>query len=195
MKWRRRDDPSSVVDAVEYTGSNAAEVDALLHGSGYDSNGPYAIGGIYVRYCYGNGGAGRVDREQFREMFEPVPTGVINLELTAEEKQQVARCVRAGQQPNTFDHAVSSVTSDLRDLLVRKQRDYGHGNILAFGEPGVLVRVSDKVERLKNLHKIGKLNDPQNESVNDTWMDLANYAIIALMLRRGTFELPLEAKE
>lgn len=70
-------------------------------------------------------------------------------------------------------------------LLDRKQQDYGPNNIAAFGELGVLVRANDKIERLKNLHKTGRLNDPQNESVDDSWMDLSNYGIIAILIRRG----------
>jgi len=97
--------------------------------------------------------------------------------------------------PHTFDGAATAVAMELVDLLISKQQDYGHGNILAFGEFGVLVRANDKMERLKNL--LVKKQEPSNESVEDTWRDLANYAIIALMLRRKTqdgkswFELPL----
>lgn len=67
--------------------------------------------------------------------------------------------------------------------LDRKQRDYGSSNIAAFGEYGVMVRVWDKVSRLRNL--LQNVKDPANESVEDTWLDLANYAIIGLMCRRG----------
>jgi hypothetical protein len=88
----------------------------------------------------------------------------------------------------TFDEACKLVASDIADLVIRKQHDYGHGNILAFGEFGVLVRASDKFERLKNLQ--GK--EAKNEAIDDTWMDVAGYAILALMLRRGVFTLPLE---
>ena len=81
------------------------------------------------------------------------------------------------------------MVDDLGELMFRKQHDYGPGNILAFGEFGVLVRLNDKLERLKNLYKKGVA--PANESVEDSWRDAANYAIIALMLRRGWFTLPL----
>lgn len=67
--------------------------------------------------------------------------------------------------------------------LDRKQRDYGSSNIAAFGEYGVMVRVWDKVSRLRNL--LQNVKDPANESVEDTWLDLANYAIIGLLCRRG----------
>ena len=68
----------------------------------------------------------------------------------------------------------------------RKQHDYGSGNISEFGLTGVLVRANDKIERLKNLAKID--GPPNNESVRDSWQDLAVYGIIALMLFEGVWE-------
>lgn len=68
-------------------------------------------------------------------------------------------------------------------VLDSKQCDYGSGNISAFGEYGVLVRVTDKHARLKNLLTNG--GEPKNESVMDTWLDIGNYAIIAMLCRRG----------
>jgi len=77
----------------------------------------------------------------------------------------------------------------MTDLLISKQRDYGHGNINAFGTYGVLVRLSDKIERLKNL--MSNVIDPTNESVVDTLQDMVGYCVIAMMLDDGTFALPL----
>ena len=68
-------------------------------------------------------------------------------------------------------------------LFCRKQRDYGPENINAFGEYGILVRLNDKVERLKHISK--EATKPLNESIDDTWMDIATYALIALLVRRG----------
>ncbi len=92
------------------------------------------------------------------------------------------------KRPETFEEAVGEVMAELRKLMINKQRDYGHRNIMDFGEYGVLVRANDKIARLKNL--LGK-KEPKNEAIEDSWRDLANYAIIALMLRKGTFTLPL----
>lgn len=78
-------------------------------------------------------------------------------------------------------------------LLIRKQRDYGHGNIMSFGLFGVAVRMSDKLERLKNL--LGRGIEPSNETLEDTVMDLVGYATIASMLLGGTFELPLKENQ
>ena len=90
----------------------------------------------------------------------------------------------------TFEDALNEVAQDVVGLMIRKQHDYGHGNIMAFGEIGVLIRTSDKVERLKNL-LWNKSQKVQCESVMDTWADLAGYSLIALMLGKGTFTLPL----
>lgn len=91
--------------------------------------------------------------------------------------------------PECFEEACREVARELIDLLIAKQHDYGHSNILDFGEFGVLVRANDKIARLKNLLKGGTV--PLNESIEDSWGDLANYAIIALMVRRDWFKLPL----
>lgn len=88
-----------------------------------------------------------------------------------------------------FEEALEVVDRELNGLMVKKQTDYGHGNITAFGELGVLVRCSDKLARLKNILTRGIV--PSNEAIEDSWMDLANYARIALMLRKGLFMLPL----
>lgn len=64
-----------------------------------------------------------------------------------------------------------------------KQYDYGPGNIAGFGEVGVLVRLNDKIERLKNLMLNNK--EVNNESVYDTWLDIANYGLIGLMCKEN----------
>lgn len=64
-------------------------------------------------------------------------------------------------------------------LFEKKQLDYGSGNIADFGEFGVIVRLNDKVNRLKNLFKTqGKA---LNESIADTWVDITNYGGIGLL--------------
>jgi hypothetical protein len=84
-----------------------------------------------------------------------------------------------------------STKKDVWDILktvISKQHDYGHQNILRHGITGVIVRMCDKVERIKNLQRRDK---PANESLQDSWGDLVGYSIIAVMLLEGTFGLPL----
>jgi hypothetical protein len=88
----------------------------------------------------------------------------------------------------SFASAVWEVMDEIGNLLITKQSDYGPGNVNnAFGGPinGLLVRIGDKFERLKNLFKSGSL--PKHESVEDSFKDMANYAVIALMVQRGTW--------
>ena len=92
--------------------------------------------------------------------------------------------------PSTFEEACYDVARDIASLVISKQRDYGHGNILKFGEQGLKVRMSDKMERIINMMETG---DPaQNESLLDSFTDMAGYGIIDLMLNRGTFTLKLK---
>jgi hypothetical protein len=76
-----------------------------------------------------------------------------------------------------------------------KNSDYSPSNILATGQIGVTTRIWDKTARLLNLtgFKIGidtpltftKPRVAKNESLNDTYMDLAVYAIIGKLLLEG----------
>ena len=85
-----------------------------------------------------------------------------------------------------FIRNVETIAADLAALLVAKQHDYGPGNINnAYGGPinGLLVRMGDKYERIKHL--TANNTQAKNEPLRDSFKDLANYCIIALMLIDG----------
>ena len=71
------------------------------------------------------------------------------------------------------------------EVLIRKQRDYGHENIRRFGRRGILVRMHDKVARLENL--FGRGVQPRNESIADNLLDVIGYSAIGIMWESGTF--------
>ena len=78
-------------------------------------------------------------------------------------------------------------------LFDRKQHDYGPENIAAFGEKGVVVRMNDKMARLRKL--IWSDLAAKNESVEDSYTDMGVYSIIARLCRSGAWsdtELPPE---
>ena len=93
----------------------------------------------------------------------------------------------------TWESACRDKCMELADLLISKQHDYGKANINDFGEYGIIVRSNDKFARIKNLDHEGLA--PKNESIDDTWRDIAGYAVLALMVRDGTFSLPYGEKE
>ncbi len=80
---------------------------------------------------------------------------------------------------NLFDDELQNISK----IFKQKQHDYGPENIAIFGEIGVLVRLSDKLERLKNLLLSGK--EPNNESVEDTYDDISIYGQIAKLCRKN----------
>ena len=69
---------------------------------------------------------------------------------------------------------------------MKKHKDYGKGNILEIEELGIAFRVAEKVSRLKNL--LLKNENPTNESIEDSWTDIAVYAVIAKLYRKGLFQ-------
>ena len=92
----------------------------------------------------------------------------------------------ADRSDSDFAAHVWEIMDEIGNLLITKQMDYGPGNINnAHGGPinGLLVRIGDKFERLKNLYRHG--STPKHEPIEDSFKDMANYAVIALMIQRG----------
>jgi len=88
--------------------------------------------------------------------------------------------------PKTLDEAFLQTNQKLFDTFIKKHRDYGKGNILSIEELGIAFRLTEKVERLKHL--LTNSSSPENESIDDTLIDIAVYAIIARLFRQGYFQ-------
>jgi len=89
------------------------------------------------------------------------------------------------RDPSPFEEDVRIIYDELMSILLAKHRDYGSRNIAdAPGGAlnGLRVRIHDKVARINNL--IDKSREPKYESIEDPFKDLANYAIIALLVLR-----------
>ena len=72
------------------------------------------------------------------------------------------------------------------EILIKKHEDYGPKNISQSpGGPlnGLRVRIHDKMARINHL--IDNDKDPENEALIDSFLDLANYAIIAQLVIEG----------
>ena len=84
---------------------------------------------------------------------------------------------------------LSNLSRELNDLLLSKHRDYGPKNIsLAPGGAlnGLRVRIHDKSARINHL--IDNNATPNHESLEDSFKDMANYAIISLLVLRGQWD-------
>ena len=85
-----------------------------------------------------------------------------------------------------FDATVLRYFDENAQLLLSKHNDYGPTNISnAPGGPinGLRVRMHDKLARINHLTDSG--NSPEHEALRDSFIDLANYAIIGLLVLDG----------
>ena len=103
------------------------------------------------------------------------------------------------EQPQTFEEAMDPILAEMRELMLDRQYKYGPDNIRSMGIHGLIVRINDKLSRIKEDHKdclfLGTctLRDLPDEEREDAWKDLACYAgLISLMVMRGNWGLPLE---
>lgn len=90
---------------------------------------------------------------------------------------------------NTERHKL--VCYELNRIYDKKNRDYGdsfHASWTDYGITMAAIRLGDKYNRLRNLTSGKVVQNVADESVRDTLMDLANYAIMTVM------ELDAEAK-
>lgn len=82
-----------------------------------------------------------------------------------------------------FTDSVHKKYSEAEALLLKKHADYGPKNIShspGGALNGLRVRMHDKIARINNLYDSGA--KPENESLRDSFLDLANYAIIAMLI-------------
>jgi hypothetical protein len=77
-----------------------------------------------------------------------------------------------------FRETLDYIIDDHRDLLIAKNQDYGD-NLLRFGLRGVLMRISDKYQRLENLIMHGH-EAMVMETIEQTLQDLSGYALVTL---------------
>lgn len=85
-----------------------------------------------------------------------------------------------------FDDDVIATFLECQEMLLKKHRDYGPKNISQSpGGPlnGLRVRMHDKMARINNLIDSGAT--PENESLKDSFLDLANYSVIAMLVLDG----------
>lgn len=82
------------------------------------------------------------------------------------------------------------ICAELSDTYMRKNRDYGDSFTKSFKEFGPMmcaIRLDDKINRYKTLIKKQGVSYV-NESLEDTLLDLANYAIMSVMCLRNMGE-------
>ena len=91
-----------------------------------------------------------------------------------------------------------NIQEEMYEMFARKHMDYGLNNIALGGNltnqedkkfslTGLCIRLTDKISRLKNLLIIDK-NFVEGENMEDTFIDIANYGIIGLLVGRDKWK-------
>jgi hypothetical protein len=81
-------------------------------------------------------------------------------------------------------------------LFLHKQHDYGPGNIsvgtqlvtpeeIKLSLTGLWFRMNDKIQRLKTLLMSGRENAVEGEPMEDAFLDVSNYGIMATIVKNG----------
>jgi len=76
------------------------------------------------------------------------------------------------------------ICAELNALYVRKNADYGDSFHESYVEEGMAmsrIRLMDKLNRFKKLSKNPETAQMKDESIRDTLIDLANYAIMTVL--------------
>jgi hypothetical protein len=82
------------------------------------------------------------------------------------------------------------------ELFLHKQHDYGPGNIsvgtqlqteeeIHLSLTGLWFRMNDKIQRLKTLLMGNKENAVEGEPMEDAYLDVSNYGIMATIVKNG----------
>lgn len=129
---------------------------------------------------------GHIDFYQGSEQLKKNPQEHTSLHRTGASLEPQLGQYSKTEIESELGGAFCEILSELVEIFDTKQSDYGPENITRTGEFGVVVRASDKVERL--LHLLGNGKEPNHETIEDSWKDLANYAVIGLMVHRGVWK-------
>lgn len=128
-------------------------------------------------------------KEIYTELQEKgIDPSTIDLSLLGSIKdlpEEIRDHIRKGID-SQFQEDVQQKFQQAKAVLLQKHKDYGPKNISQSpGGPlnGLRVRMWDKMARINNLVDSGAT--PENESLKDSFMDLANYAIIAMLVLDG----------
>ncbi len=91
------------------------------------------------------------------------------------------------------------IQKEMYEMFARKHMDYGLNNIALGGDiinnkddkqfslTGLCIRLTDKISRLKNLLINGR-SFVEGEGIQDTFIDIANYGIIGLLVGRDKWK-------
>lgn len=118
------------------------------------------------------------DVKQFDDSLQYVRQEVQDIKSGTRQPESDGDLPFPGPEPYSFE----GILRTMREIHAKKNSDYGgaaHQGYLKYGIVYYLVQLHNKLTRLESLTQDGK-ERMVNESIEDTLLDLANYAVLAL---------------
>lgn len=121
----------------------------------------------------------QLNRAQFTGSLAPVECAVYELQRIIDNdlNEEVPESITS-ESISKF----KEITDSMAKTYEAKNHDYGNSfdqSLNEFGLVASVVRLSDKMNRIKSLIK--KEAQVKNESIEDTLLDMANYAIMTVL--------------
>ena len=137
--------------------------------------------------------------------FDPV-TGEVNPLLVKDEDPVPYNVNGSHKTVSDFEKLYPELAEEFKavqqeqyELFAAKMMDYGLSNISLGSDlstredrdlslTGIWLRCNDKINRLKNMLKRNGKNYVQGEAMIDSFIDISNYGIIAMLVLRGKWK-------
>ena len=140
--------------------------------------------------------------DSIQAYFDRLETKVNNMSdreiMDAKHPDEAAIRVFEKEYPE-LSNEFKNIQKEMYEMFARKHMDYGLNNIALGGDivnnsddkqfslTGLCIRLTDKISRLKNLLINGKAF-VEGEGIQDTFIDIANYGIIGLLVGRNKWK-------
>ena len=95
--------------------------------------------------------------------------------------------IKCSNKAQSYVDCFDDILKEMSEVHQRKNADYGnnfHKRYEKYGFLTALLRLTDKMERLENIYEKGEVQ-VKDESVEDTLLDLANYAVMTIVELRN----------
>lgn len=130
--------------------------------------------------------------EQYEDLIKRLQYALekgVSVEAMTPIKDVIHSLKQLGQRPILEDNVQQfmDITTNMAKTYAAKNHDYGNSFGQSLDEEGLAasrIRMGDKWNRYKTLSKTNDI-EVKDESIEDTLLDLANYAIMTVMWLRN----------
>ena len=164
----------------------------------------------YLEYAplghFGNNATELVSEEKYSETNNTTISFPKNTKMSDREimnakqgKKEDTAILHFEEQYPELSEEFQNIQEEQYEMFARKHLDYGLNNIALGGDivnnsddkqfslTGLCIRLTDKISRLKNLLVNGR-SFVEGEGMEDTFIDIANYGIIGLLVGRDKWK-------